>query len=103
MRQSQDERIASYKETELSDAAVHDLTIRAVDASVIPVTRIRALLGEWRHPRYPEFAEDGRTAWRFFNGVTEILKGNLPALPRRTQALHGLQDSACGLIEPSRN
>lgn len=39
----------------------------------------------------------GKTAWRFFNAATEGLKGNLPALPRRTQALHGLLDAECGL------
>jgi hypothetical protein len=35
-----------------------------------------------------------------FNAFTEILKGNLGALPRRTQALHGLMDAACGLVIP---
>jgi hypothetical protein len=51
-------------------------------------------------PRHAEFRE-GRTAWRFFNSVTEVLKGNLTELPRRTQALHGLLDSACGLTVPA--
>jgi len=37
-----------------------------------------------------------------FNAFTEALKGNLDALPRRTQALHGLLDAACGLAA-SRN
>lgn len=40
----------------------------------------------------------GRTAWRLFKAFTEILKGNLGELPRRTQAHHGLMDSACGLV-----
>jgi hypothetical protein len=32
------------------------------------------------------------------NATTEALKGrNLDALPRRTQAMHGLLDLACGL------
>jgi hypothetical protein len=44
-------------------------------------------------PRVPE----GRTAWRLFNAFTEALKGNLDVLPRRTQALHDLLDTTCGL------
>jgi len=30
--------------------------------------------------------------------VTEVLKGSLDRLPRRTQALHGLLDAHCGLL-----
>ena len=57
---------------------------------------VPSFLREWREPRHPEFRE-GRTAWRLFNAFTEGLKGNLDALPHRTQALHGLLDAACGL------
>jgi hypothetical protein len=64
---------------------------------IIPVTKIPDVLQEWREPKHPEFRE-GRTAWRLFNAFTEILKGNLGELPRRTQALHGFMDSACGLV-----
>jgi hypothetical protein len=98
MRGQQDERIRSYKETELADPAAHDLVIRAVDASVLPVTQVPAVLEEWRTPSHEEFAADGKTVWRFHNAMTEVWKGrNLAALPRRSQALHGLLDSVCGL------
>ena len=98
MRGQQDERICAYKQTELTDPAVHDLVIRAVDASVLPVTQVPAVLSEWRTPTHEEFAADGKTAWRLFNAFTETWKGrNLSALPRRSQALHGLLDAACGL------
>jgi hypothetical protein len=73
--------------------------IRSVDTRVLPITRVPLLLEEWRQPRHPEFAKDGKTAWRFFNAATEALKGNLPALPMRTQDLHGLLDAECGLAE----
>jgi hypothetical protein len=76
--------------------------IQALDARVVPVTRIPLVLQEWRQPRHLEFREGDRTAWRLFNAFTEALKGNLDALPGRTQALHGLLDSACGLAV-SRN
>jgi len=73
--------------------------VRAVDSRVLPVTRLPHALKEFREPSHAEFLDDGRrTAWTFFNSVTEVLKGRtLDALPRRTQALHGLLDSACGL------
>ena len=96
LRRTQDERFAAYRQRELTDSAAHDLTIQALDARVVPVTRIPQVLQEWREPRHPEFRA-GKTAWRLFNAFTEALKGNLDALPRRTQALHGLLDAACGL------
>src|SRR6476659_7156602 len=48
MRGQQDARIEKYKETELSDPNAHDLVIRAVDANVLPVTQVPAVLDEWR-------------------------------------------------------
>jgi hypothetical protein len=96
LRRTQDERFSTYRQHELSDAHAHDLIIRGLDGGVVPVTRLPLVLREWREPRHAEFRE-GRTAWRLFNAFTEGLKGNLEALPRRTQALHGLLDAACGL------
>ena len=78
----------------------HDVLIRAVDARVLPVTYLPDVLKEWRQPRREEFRQ-GKTGWRMFNAFTEILKVNLDQLPRRTQALHGLMDSTCGLILPA--
>jgi len=98
MRGQQDERIRTYKETELSDPAAHDLVIRAVDANVLPVTQVPDVLSEWRTPSHEEFTVDGKTLWRFHNAMTHVWKGrNLAALPRRSQALHGLLDSVCSL------
>jgi len=98
LRVAQDTRIASYRETELSEVTAHDLAVRAMDAKVLPASRLPHLLEEWRRPRHKEFTEGGMTAWRLFNAFTEVIKGrNLAALPKRTQALHGLMDSACGI------
>ena len=102
LRRSQAERFAAYRRQELTDGAAHDLVVRALDARVVPVTRLPAVLREWREPRHPEFRA-GLTAWRLFNAFTETLKGNLDALPRRTQALHGLLDTTCGLALVSAN
>lgn len=98
LRGRQDERIAAYKTTDLADSLAHDLVIRAVDANVLPVTQVPTVLHEWRTPSHEEFAADGKTLWRFHNAMTHAWKGrNLPALPRRSQALHGLLDSVCRL------
>jgi Domain of unknown function (DUF932) len=98
LRGQQDRRIDTYRQTQLSDPEVHDLVVRAVDAQALPVTQLPQLLAEWRTPSHAEFAADGPTAWRLFNAFTEVWKGrNLVALPRRSQALHGLLDAACGL------
>lgn len=103
LRRHQDERIRTYKQTELSDGRVHDLLIQALDARIVPVTRIPDVLQEWRSPRHPEFAAAGKTAWRLFNGFTQVLKdSSLFRRPQATQALHGLVDTACGM-SVSRN
>lgn len=88
--QTQDERVARYRATHLSEAAAHDLAIRALDARVVCASKIPALLQEWRTPGHREF--EPRTLWSFFNATTEVLKGSLHMLPRRSQALHTLCD-----------
>lgn len=94
----QETRIEAYKDYRLSEQRGHDLIIRALDARVITTTQIPRVLGEWREPKHPEFQE--RTAWSFFNSVTEVLKEVSPfALAGRTQALHGLLDHQTGLLD----
>ncbi len=97
LRHTQERRFLAYRQHEFTDGQAHDLVVRALDARVLPVTSIPHVLQEWREPRHPEF-RDGKTGWRLFNAFTEILKGNLDNLPRRTQALHGLLDTSCGLV-----
>ncbi len=53
--------------------------------------QIPSILREWRNPRHEEF--HARTLWTLFNSFTEVLKGNLNELPKRTEALHELLDS----------
>jgi hypothetical protein len=91
----QGQRIDAYKAYRLRNKAAHDLLIRAVDVGACTNRMIPQVLKEWRDPSYPEFQD--RTAWSLFNGFTEILKGNLPELPKRTEVLHGLFDAQVGL------
>ena len=92
----QDKRIDAYKDHLVSDKAAHDLVIRSVDVGVCANSYIPDVLKEWRAPRHLAFEE--RNIWSLFNAFTEVLKdGSLAELPKRTQALHGLLDSAVGL------
>jgi hypothetical protein len=68
------QRLAGYRQTEISDAKAHDILIRALDEGVIGTSQIPIVLKEWRTPRHPEFADDGKTAWRLFNAFTEAFK-----------------------------
>jgi len=95
VRQRQDVRIAAYKEHDVSDREAHDTIIRALDCKVVPSSKIEQVVAEWRKPSHPEF--NPRTAWSLFNSFTEILKGNAQYALRRTQALHGLLDTVCGI------
>ena len=100
LRHSQGQRFQAYKNSDFSDRQAHDLIIRALDARVVPVTKIPDVLRDWREPRHSQFRQ-GKTGWRLFNAFSEVLKGQLDYLPKRTQSLHGLLDTACGLILPA--
>ena len=92
----QAERIKLYKETIIRDRTAHDLLVRAFDLKVVSNRMIPEVLHEYREPRHPEaFSE--RSCWSLYNAISETLKGNLPALPRRTEALTALFDTHCGL------
>jgi len=99
MRHKQDERIAAYKSKRLADRDAHHLMVQMVDSGTLPVTRLPVAHREFHEPSHDEFLVGGKqTIWTLMNGVTEALKGrNLDALPRRTQAMHGLLDRACHL------
>jgi hypothetical protein len=87
-------RITCYQDYQMADITAHDLIIRSVDADVCSNRLVPSVLEEWRNPRHEEFAP--RTAWSLFNAFTEVLKGNLFELPRRTDRLHHLFDAQVG-------
>jgi hypothetical protein len=62
LRFRQEVRFQTYKTCEVSDGLAHDLLVRAVDARVLPVTKLPCVLKEWREPRHPEFRQ-GKTGW----------------------------------------
>jgi len=92
-----DDRVASYKRTELADHQVHDLLIKSVDAQVIANAGIAKVLREWRASDHEEFAP--RTAWSLHNAYTEVFKGSNPVdVTARSLRLHGLLDSVAAEV-----
>lgn len=98
MRVSHERRIAAYMDADLSDAEVHDIVIRTVDAKVMANAFIAKVLEEWRHPQHPEFED--RNGWSLYNAYTQVFKGTNPLdLVGRTIRLHGLLDMQFGALE----
>ena len=95
MSKHQDQRFQAYKQHELTDLQADHLVVQMLRNRIITSRQIPHIIDEWDSPSHPEFAADGRTAWRLFNAVTEASKGRLQALPRSTMALHGMMDSVC--------
>ena len=91
----QKQRFAGYRDHDLSRLEAHDLIIEAFRGGACTSTQIKRVVDQWHVPNHSEFKP--RNAWSMFNAFTEVLKGNLNELPKRTQALHGVMDGHCGL------
>jgi len=97
LRRTQESRFARYKEVEIANATANDLLVRTIEAGVLPVTKLRLAIQEWKAPRHEEFRSAGPTLWRLYNAITEAIKGRVEPLRLATPAIHGLFDSAAGL------
>jgi hypothetical protein len=91
---SQDNRLEAYKSHELNNAKVNDLVIRAFRAGAISKTKVIDVIDQWEKSDHPEFWD--RNAHSLYNAFTEVYKGNLTALPNRSQALHSVLDAEVG-------
>jgi len=95
LRSFQDRRYQWYKDNVLPDDMVNELIVESIRTDIVPASKAGLLIQECYEPRHrAHLNERGqRTAWTVFNAVTESLKNSsIPALPRRTQALHGMID-----------
>ena len=95
IRYNQTKRISAYKEVELTDQHADHLIIEMLRNRIITTQQVGKVTNQWDAPDHPEFKD--RTAWSLFNAVTEVQKGRLAALPKATQALHGMMDTVCGV------
>jgi hypothetical protein len=103
MAEREARRIDSYK--------LFDMKPRWGDAALVELHRRQAMSGaqltrainEWDTPTYEEHAEDGFTAWRLLNAVTEAQKptgdraANMDTVRQRTAITAGFLDEVVGL------
>ena len=87
----QDQRIEAYQNFELGNALANDLVIRACKAGAIPKSKIMDVVNQWESSDHVEFRD--RNLNSLYNAFTEVYKGNLVALPARSDALHSVLDS----------
>lgn len=86
----QDNRIEAYKSMELTNSQVNDIVIRACKAGALPKSKIMDVVNQWESSDHSEFWD--RNVNSLYNAFTEIYKGNLVALPSRSDALHSVLD-----------
>ncbi|MGYP001584014509 len=79
-------RGSAYQNTKLAEFRSHDLIVRAVDQGVMANSYIPRVLGECREPSRSGFRS--RTVWSLQNSFTELFKGRVYQLPKRTMRLH---------------
>lgn len=91
---AQDERIEAYKQFDLKNAQVNDIVIRACKAGALPKSKIIDVVDQWEKSDHQEFWD--RNMNSLYNSFTEVYKGNLTALPQRSEALHSVLDSEIG-------
>lgn len=99
----QHERFGAYKRAVLPKRVGDAAIIEMVRREAIPSSKVAQIVKEWDHPSHEEFAQDGFTAWRLHNAVTESYKpaegGNtyMGVLPKRSQVLTEFCDELAGI------
>ena len=87
----QDQRIEAYKNRSIGNVLAHDLIIKAVRAGALPKSKVLDVADQWASSDHLEFRD--RNVNSLYNAFTEVYKGNLVALPNRSDALHSVLDS----------
>ncbi len=95
--------LAHLEEERAGKLQHYEMKLKDGDALLVEIYRRKGLssnqlsraVAEWYEPTYPEFAENGYTAWRLEQAVTEAVKppkgtGNMYNVMSRTQVTHDL-------------
>lgn len=89
-------RIESYKSHSLNNVEAHDIIAKAYRVGAINKTALADVLDQWHRPEHQEWKSE-RNVWGLHNSFTNVMRGNVLALPKRSDALHGLLDPLVGV------
>lgn len=84
-------RIEAYQSRTIGDVEAHDLLARAYRCGAVSKTALADFLDQWHNPEHEEWSVE-RNLWGLHNAFTNVMRGNVIALPKRSDALHGLLD-----------
>jgi len=93
-----DNRIDSYKSTELDDRTAHDLILRGIKAGACGKTQIADIFNQWHKPEHENF--EGRDLWSLQNAFTNVWRGNSLNVANRSSSLYGVLDTYAGAMAP---
>lgn len=92
-RQLEARRIETYQTCEISENVAASALLHAYEQGILSSQTLPVAIKEWRDPSHVEFLP--RTAWSWFNGITEALKphqSNQQKFAAMTMKLYGLVD-----------
>lgn len=89
-------RIEAYQARAINDLEAHDLIAKAYRVGAVSKTALADVLDQWHTPEHEEWKSE-RNLWGLHNSFTNIMRGNMIALPKRSDALHGLLDPLAGV------
>lgn len=93
---NQEKRITAYQSRALNDVEAHDVIARAYRCGAVSKTALADVLDQWHTPEHDEWKEE-RNLWGLHNSFTNVMRGNIIALPKRSAALHCLLDPLAGV------
>jgi hypothetical protein len=89
-------RIEAYQSRQLNNPEAHDILARAYRCGAVSKTHLADVLDQWHNPEHEEWKPE-RNLWGLHNAFTNVMRGNVLALPKRSDALHGLLDPLAGV------
>jgi hypothetical protein len=95
-RVAQNQRLLTYRETPLTDAAIDHAIMSMYRQDIIGVQAIGHVLKAYEEP--PHDWGD-KTAWRLFNAATFALAGKVAEKPDLTKQLHTVIDGTCTRLQ----
>jgi len=98
----QHDRFSQYKDTQIGKRAGDAAIVELIRRDAISPSQSGRVIEQWDTPTHEEFEQDGFSAWRLHNAVTEVYKPTnghtyMQTLPKRSQALTQFCDELSGV------